>query len=128
MTTPQDIVASFVDALATLVAEKIKHGNNSDTAALAAIAERVQNTIDNTKPILENLNERLNKVELRLDETPDFDADTAITSVVSHDDFEARVNELITDALDNYDPGDHLDLGDVVRESVRNLSFEVQVY
>lgn len=107
---------------------------------IKALDTRLSNTMENVKPIIENLNERMD----RIDKGDEFSLGTkeAIQDIVISCMQESCViDDKITSALEEYEPTEHMDFADefynevigsstfenAVRDAVKELSFTVEV-
>jgi len=98
-----------------------------------ALDAKVQNTLDNVKPILENLNARVDQV-LKIGEHESIESlvDRMVEAKMEDYDpcdnynFQQAVESAVEEAFDNADKSDFVDESDI-RDMIRNMTFTVEV-
>ena len=140
----QDFVASLVDKFAELVVEKIyaQHGWNGEKfEALEARMDRldklVEDTLNKSPVLFENLSDRLQKLEDKFDHLNGVSDDRLDEYFQNSDVVCSLIENKIDTALENYDPEDHIDFEDMlnnsfafddkVKDAVRDLEIVVTV-
>lgn len=128
-------VTAFVDTIADVIAEEVAA---KVTARLDRMDKLIEDTRINTAPILEGMDMRLHHLADDLQKVTDrFDH----LETASDERVEQIVNQSIESALEDYDPSDHMEISDAIRDEldgahwfsdiikdeIRSLTFNVEV-